>query len=302
MTSISVIFEIPADIAEGLANGTLERVGGVIRKAENKQVKAWLTEAGEVIREENSSVPPSILNSSQMLMGLQVANLAVNVAGFALIYHKLQRVEHQLANMDQKLDRITVNQEFLDHKHLISKLSPVIASLRTLASIHHISDRSIIQGKLITADDKFGDATVYFKEVLGHMLANKLEQERPEEFMACYRAWVMASQGHVQTMLELDENREALARAETLKIEHQNFGREFIEIRRNPLRKLINEHSHPQAEALLKTLGQQSAGVHELVKGRVLQLEHMVEAGLRLSDLPHMSGSGQAGYALLRFD
>lgn len=302
MTSISVIFEIPEDIAEGLANGTLERVGGVVRKTGNKQVKAWLTEAGEVIREENPPVPPSILNSSQMLMGLQVANLAVNVAGFALIYHKLQRVEHQLANMDQKLDRISVNQEFLDHKHLISRLSPVIASLRTLAGIHRISDRSIVQGKLIAADEKFGDAIVYFREILGRMLADKLELERPEEFMACYRAWIMASQGHVQTMLELGENREALSRAETLKIEHQDFGRQFLEIRRDPLRKLINAQAHPRAEPLLNTLGQQSAGVHELVKGRVLQLEHMVETGLRLNDLPHMSDSGQTGYALLRFD
>jgi hypothetical protein len=43
---IRVEFEVPDDIKAGLGNGTFERVGGVIRFTESKQVVAWLREGG----------------------------------------------------------------------------------------------------------------------------------------------------------------------------------------------------------------------------------------------------------------
>lgn len=297
MASIGVVFKVPPKILKGLANGTLERVGGVIRRTGDKKVVAWLKESTS----ESGSLP-NILSSPQMLMGMQVANLAVSVAGFTLIYHKLQKVERQIQGLDQKLGHLADDHQFLDQKHLIGQLSPMVASLQTLAGVHRINDRLIVKDKLVSADDRLGEASVYFKEILGRMLAKKLEQERPDEFAACYRAWVMASQGHIQTMAELGEIPEALARAENLQLEHQSFGRDYLAVRRDPLRKLLSERAQDHAEPLLMELGQQCAGAHDLIMGKVLQLDHMKGRNFRLEDLPEENGPGNQGYALLHFD
>lgn len=48
MPQIEVMLEVPLKIAAGLANGQLERVGGVIVDAASKQVVAWLREGGRI--------------------------------------------------------------------------------------------------------------------------------------------------------------------------------------------------------------------------------------------------------------
>ncbi|MCY4018757.1 MAG: hypothetical protein OXG39_05065 [Chloroflexi bacterium] len=45
---LEVALEIPSKIAMGLANGSLERVGGVVRDVTNKQVVMWLREGGQI--------------------------------------------------------------------------------------------------------------------------------------------------------------------------------------------------------------------------------------------------------------
>jgi hypothetical protein len=221
-----------------------------------------------------------------MLMGLQVANLAVSVAGFAMIYHKLQQVERQLQGIDQKLVEVGEAQNWLDKKQLIGQLAPLVAALNALEGVHRLEDPSLVRDKLRSADDRLDVASVYFRQILGQMLAEKLEYERPDEFAACYRAWLMASQGRIQTMAQLDEIREAHARAEAFKLQHQQFGREFLEIRKNPLRKLTCDRAKGHADEILFQLGQQCAGAHDIIKGKAVQLQYMKDNALRLSDLP----------------
>jgi hypothetical protein len=44
--NINVLFDVPALVAQGLRNGALERVGGVVRDSNSKQVVMWLQEGG----------------------------------------------------------------------------------------------------------------------------------------------------------------------------------------------------------------------------------------------------------------
>lgn len=298
MASIEVIFDLPEKIVRGLADGSLERVGGVIRRSGDKKIFAWLTETGEVVSNENTI--SSILASPQMLAGLQVANLAVNVAGFALIYHKLKVVENQLQCIGRDVQFLSSDHQYLDQKHLLGQLSPMLSALNTLREAHRISDQSLARDKLIAADNRLSDASIYFREVLGRMLAEKLEQERPDEFSACYRAWVMSSQGRIQSMAELGEIPLALDRSKSFKLEHQDFGRDFVAVRRDPLRRLACERASENAEDILQGVGMQSAGVHELIKGKELQLDYMNSSGLRLGEIPVIESSGKYGYALLK--
>jgi hypothetical protein len=45
MSIVNATFQVPQHIAQGLSNGTLERVGGVVRQTGSKQIVAWLHEA-----------------------------------------------------------------------------------------------------------------------------------------------------------------------------------------------------------------------------------------------------------------
>ena len=44
--SLNVVFDVPVLVAQGLMNGSLERIGGVVRDSSSKQVVMWLQEGG----------------------------------------------------------------------------------------------------------------------------------------------------------------------------------------------------------------------------------------------------------------
>lgn len=283
-SSLEVVFEVPAKILKGLADGTYERVGGVIRRVDNKQIVLWLSEImGETSEEDKV---PSLLTSPQLLLGMQVANLAVNVAGFAIIYQKIKVVEQKIDEIDQKLDELAKAQDWTDKKYLIEKLTPLAHSLSTLSSLSRLNSEELIKKKLTIADDKLENGRVYFHQVLLRMLEEKLELERPDEFSSCYRAWVLAAQGGIETMAQLGELHEAQARAVSFFEEHTKFGRLYMAARRDPLRKFSRATNGALANQVLSLLSQQCAGAQEIIKGRVLQIEFLNENNLGLESLP----------------
>jgi hypothetical protein len=98
-TSITTRFEIPSEIAKGLANGLYERSGGIVRKVGNKQVVAWLRE-----------VSGSPLNPATILSGLSgtasILNLGISVMGFAVVLQKINHLEAQLVKAQQLMEKI----------------------------------------------------------------------------------------------------------------------------------------------------------------------------------------------------
>lgn len=108
MTVITIELEVPDWISDGLAAGTLERVGGVIRDAEGRRsTRAWLREAvgsgdqavGDLVPPQASHMLEQLGMGVQALPVLQLANLAVSAAGFALVLHRL-------GELDRKIDTI----------------------------------------------------------------------------------------------------------------------------------------------------------------------------------------------------
>ncbi|GAB1541041.1 hypothetical protein NUACC21_37110 [Scytonema sp. NUACC21] len=94
--AVTATFVLADWIAKGLANGTLERVGGVIRYVATKQVAAWLRDA------QPSSSPSSnnLLNlifSGANAVGL-VANTAITGKGLSEVNQQLIGVEQASLN------------------------------------------------------------------------------------------------------------------------------------------------------------------------------------------------------------
>ena len=96
MTTVNASFHIPEYIAQGISNGTYERVGGVIREADSKKVVAWLREAGKI----GESVLPQVSAVSSVL------NLAVSTMGFIIVLKRLGVIEQRLEQAQEVLQTI----------------------------------------------------------------------------------------------------------------------------------------------------------------------------------------------------
>ncbi len=91
MPAIEVLFEVPPAIARGLANGTLERVGGVIRETGSKQVVAWLREGGQIA--SNPNILKRLLQTTGGVGSVTTGllNTAISARSHRLIMQALQR-------------------------------------------------------------------------------------------------------------------------------------------------------------------------------------------------------------------
>lgn len=107
--NLNVVFDVPALVAQGLMNGSLERVGGVVRDSSSKQVVMWLQEGGSQASKALSQ-PPLAGGANALAVAnplLATANLGVSVAGFALVLQQLNRISDQIKAVEAKVDRVS---------------------------------------------------------------------------------------------------------------------------------------------------------------------------------------------------
>jgi tetratricopeptide (TPR) repeat protein len=100
---VTVTFMLADWIVKGLKDGTLERVGGVIREVDSKRVITWL-------REVNSPPPQEIFLATQGILqvtsAVSILNLGVSVIGFAVIAQRLKELEQRLQQAQKVLNNI----------------------------------------------------------------------------------------------------------------------------------------------------------------------------------------------------
>ena len=107
--NLNVVFDVPAAVLSGLTNGSLERVGGVIRDASSKQVVMWLQEGGTQVS-RSVGTPPLASGARGIAAAnpiLSAANLGVSVAGFTLVLQQLNRISDQIRVVEAKVDRVS---------------------------------------------------------------------------------------------------------------------------------------------------------------------------------------------------
>ena len=132
MSSIEVLLEVPPAIAQGLANGTLERVGGVIREVGSKQIVVWLREGGKIASNPNiltglvqatggvGSVATGILNTvvsahshdlikkeiarqGIMLGTMGILNIAISGCNLLMMIHRFQALKKQINDIYESI-------------------------------------------------------------------------------------------------------------------------------------------------------------------------------------------------------
>lgn len=96
MNPLSVTFDIPASILQGLADGSLIRNGGVIQDASG-QIVMWLKELSGTGIVSDSLLLPSINPATGVLnLAMQGVNAGISVRGFAAVTQQLNDIQNVL--------------------------------------------------------------------------------------------------------------------------------------------------------------------------------------------------------------
>ena len=197
--NINVLFDVPALVAQGLMNGSLERVGGVVRDSSTKQVVMWLQEGGSEVSKALANPPlaggANALAAANPL--LATANLGVSVAGFAMVLQQLNRISDQIRAVEAKVDRIS-------HKLDDQALAQLKAGINACQNAVELNDPTLriqMAGQALTT---LHAARQFFNQQVVRS-AGKAEAASAEYVGLAF----VALAAEVQTYLQLDEGEKA---------------------------------------------------------------------------------------------
>jgi len=99
MSPLTLTFDVPAHIIEGLTNGNLVRNGGVIQNLSG-QVVMWLKELNDtgIVSEASSTILHNVNPVTGVLtLAMQGINLGVTKQGFAAVTHQLNEMQGMIS-------------------------------------------------------------------------------------------------------------------------------------------------------------------------------------------------------------
>lgn len=158
MATITVEFEVPNDILTGLSTGKYERVGGVIRHTNSKQVFAWLREGGKISRDAGSNMRllPSLLQAAGMnARTITVVAGAITVAGplldVAITAYTIYRLKKRIETLKQEIADIY---DRLDRQFDKERYASLRTALDRADEFLHTDDFTVRQSMLNSAIDR----------------------------------------------------------------------------------------------------------------------------------------------------
>ena len=197
--NLNVVFDVPAQVAQGLLNGSLERIGGVVRDSSSKQVVMWLQDGGSEVSKALANPPlaggVNALAAANPL--LATANLGVSVAGFAMVLQQLNRISDQIRTVEAKVDRIS-------HKLDDQALAQLKAGINACQNAVELNDPTLriqMAGQALTT---LHAARQFFNQQVVRS-AGKAEASSAEYVGLAF----VALAAEVQTYLQLDEGAKA---------------------------------------------------------------------------------------------
>jgi len=197
---LNVVFDVPSKIAQGLSDGSLERVGGVVRDSSSKQIVTWLQDGGSEVSKVLSNPPLAGGLNALAIANPMIAtvNLGVSVAGFALVLNQLNRISDQIRSIEKKVDRIS---EKLDDQ-IIANLKAGINACQDAVELQDPALRTSMASHALTT---LHSARQYFNQQVFRSI-NKLEATTSEYVALAF----IALSAEVQTYLQLDEGGKAV--------------------------------------------------------------------------------------------
>jgi hypothetical protein len=153
MVPYHVTFAMPDWIAEGLAKGVYEAVGGVIRMVDGKKVVLWLRPALDDGIKQGigaSILPLGKLGAGAALSLAATATVGIMVvAGFAYMAYRHKQVEKRLDDIISRLDAIRTTVDDILANQIARARHEVQAALDTIATEEDQGNFDSLQGPIL---------------------------------------------------------------------------------------------------------------------------------------------------------
>ena len=112
MANLSIDFEVPANILAGLSNGSLERVGGVVRDAHSKQVVAWLRDGTSAFQGSENAIMQAVMCATNggryvgatLASSTMLLNVALSGISLAALANRLDHLATEIASLKGEFD------------------------------------------------------------------------------------------------------------------------------------------------------------------------------------------------------
>lgn len=160
---INLAFDVPAAIAIGLASGNLERIGGIVRFADNKRIVAWLQESQNKSHHvaKGSPLLSTLLTAAGTNAGTvetltALGSLGLDLVDVAVTMHMIHQVDRRLKLLQKEISALATLIEKQNQKQNYIAINVALVQAEVFLNTDSLVDRDrIFQGvihDLVTAE------------------------------------------------------------------------------------------------------------------------------------------------------
>lgn len=222
---VDVYFEMPEFIEAGLANGSMERVGGVIRYTDDQQILAWLRQGGQAgqVAESSAGLLQGVVSKHSTIgiaLGGVVPVLHIAMAGLGLIEH-LNGIRVHEAELERIYDRVSDEFQRNREVELLAALNHAenafvarCDAFKVEAVAHVTYELTVAQAQLVRDLDELLDAE---------------RNEANIELATLYQVLAMkVCAVSTRLRLEIGEDAAAIHWLSKCVVEHRAYAEEFV--------------------------------------------------------------------------
>ncbi len=211
MSLISVHLEVPQLIETGLREGSMERVGGVIRQSESKQIVAWLREGGQLaddlllkrgILDDILRAGGTTAKGVGAILGSVFPILDIALAGYLLL-EIIGQIDRHRQDMELVYDRL--EEEFWQDR--LANLVTALKIGRNLSAVNDESYKRLMAGQVT---DRLLEAREHLREEFLELLSVEMDDESSEQALRFQILSMQAATLIVRSWLEIGEKDLAL--------------------------------------------------------------------------------------------
>lgn len=206
MASISVHLEVPEIIAKGLHEGSMERVGGVIRHSDSKQIIAWLREGGQAVDDAvlKTGLLDDVLRAAGsasttvgFLLGGLFPILDIAIAGYVLleIIGHIDDHRHEIEEIYKRIE-----EEFRQDR--LANLATALTSARLVSQVKDVAFKRQMVGQ---ATDRLLEAREHLREDFMTLVKEEMNEEDAITAMRYQILSMQAATLIVRAWLEIGE-------------------------------------------------------------------------------------------------
>jgi hypothetical protein len=280
----NIPFKIPSEFASGIADGSIERFGTILKNASSGKILAHVQETGlaQSLFSQISASPFSPISSLSSIasniqlaqikslveglqtlgfvtLGASVVGIGVSVSGFVLLSKKMNAIQHDLKDLSKKMDR-----EFkkLYRREIRLHYSKVLGLIEQGEQAYFLKD-PVSEWRRLSAT--LADESAFFRGEIVH----QLEQESFDTslFSNFIQSYSLCNSGRMQALLLSNELNSALKVQQDINAHQQslfdNLTPSGLAIRTSPAPKELSRKYLSNLKNHRETMEQLLKGVRD---------------------------------------